>query len=85
MMSNQVYSKFDIETLYSSNVAEISFPSTIKYAIVGKDVDDRCCVAHTFLSSKYEIYSIDYDAENFIVSFNERNIDADDFAILNIL
>lgn len=80
MMSNQVYSKFDIETLYSSNVAEISFPSTIKYAIVGKDVDDRCCVAHAFLSSKYEIYSIDYDAENFIVSFNERNIDADDFA-----
>ncbi len=79
MMNNQVYSRFDIETMYSNNVVEISFPPTIKYAIVGKDVDDRCRFAHTFLSSKYKLYSINYDAENFMVCFNEKNIDADDF------
>ena len=79
MMNNQVYSKIDIETMYSSNVAEISIPSTIKYAIVGNDVDDRSCSSNSYLSSNYELYSINYDAERFMINFNGKDIDADDF------
>lgn len=76
---SQVYSKFDIETIFADNSADISFPSTIRYAIIGDDIDDRCKITHQFLADHYKIISISYDAENFIVSFDGKKNDADDF------
>lgn len=77
-MSNSIYSKFDIETLFAENIADISIPSSIKYAIIGNDVDDRCIMAHEFLSKHYHVITVSYDADSFIVNYDGNEIEADD-------
>lgn len=79
MMSSSIYSKFDIETLYADDSAGISIPSSIKYAVVGNDVDDRCKIVHDYLTSHYQIIEISYDADSFIVQYDGHEEEADDF------
>lgn len=78
-MSNQVFSKFDIETMYAMDTNDITFDCRLKYAIIGDDVDDRCNTSIEYLSTKYEIVKIGYDASNFTIKFDKQVIDADVF------
>ena len=68
MTNNLIYSKFDIESLFSDSIEGIDFPSTIRYAVIGNDADDRCRMAHAFLAQHYSIIQISYDADKFMLS-----------------
>jgi hypothetical protein len=76
---NQVFSKIDIESMYAADTNGITFNESLKYAIVGSDVDDRCRVALRYLEQRYKIIRISYDSDNFIVLFDDKEIDANDF------